>query len=158
QRQVSTIFAPLNQYRVVLEVAPSYKQDPDALKSVYVKSPAGAQVPLDAFTRFTSRSTPPAIPHQGQFPAVPLSFRPARGASLSDAVAALQGAERELGFPPTVRGSFQGTALAFQASLANQPILILAALIAVYIVLGVLYESLVHPITILSTLPSAGVG
>jgi len=158
QRQVSTIFSPLNQYRVVLEVAPSYKQDPDALKSVYVKSPAGAQVPLDAFTRFTSRSTPLAIAHQGQFPAVTLSFNLALGASLSDAVAAIQGAERELGFPPTVRGSFQGTALAFQASLANQPILILAALVAVYIVLGVLYESFVHPITILSTLPSAGVG
>ena len=158
QRQVSTIFAPLNQYRVVLEVAPSFKQDPDALKSVYVKSPAGAQVPLDAFARFVSRSTPLAIAHQGQFPAVTLSFNLALGASLSEAVSAIQAAEREMGFPPSVRGSFQGTALAFQASLANQPLLILAALIAVYIVLGVLYESFVHPITILSTLPSAGVG
>ena len=158
QRQVSTIFAPLNQYRVVLEVAPSFKQDPDALKSVYVKSPTGAQVPLDAFARFVSRSTPLAIAHQGQFPAVTLSFNLALGASLSEAVSAIQAAEREMGFPPSVRGSFQGTALAFQASLANQPLLILAALIAVYIVLGVLYESFVHPITILSTLPSAGVG
>jgi multidrug efflux pump len=158
QRQVSTIFAPLNQYRVVLEVAPRFKQDPDALKSVYVKSPAGAQVPLDAFTRFVSRNTPLAVAHQGQFPAVTLSFNLALGASLSEAVTAIQAAERETGFPPSVRGSFQGTALAFQASLANQPLLILAALIAVYIVLGVLYESFVHPITILSTLPSAGVG
>ena len=158
QRQVSTIFAPLNQYRVVLEVAPSFKQDPDALKSVYVKSPTGAQVPLDAFARFVSRSTPLAIAHQGQFPAVTLSFNLALGSSLSEAVSAIQAAEREVGFPPSVRGSFQGTALAFQASLANQPLLILAALIAVYIVLGVLYESFVHPITILSTLPSAGVG
>jgi multidrug efflux pump subunit AcrB len=158
QRQVSTIFAPLNQYRVVLEVAPRFKQDPDALKSVYVKSPAGAQVPLDAFTRFVSRNTPLAVAHQGQFPAVTLSFNLALGASLSEAVAAIQAAEREMGFPPSVRGSFQGTALAFQASLANQPFLILAALVAVYIVLGVLYESFVHPITILSTLPSAGVG
>jgi len=158
QRQVSTIFAPLNQYRVVLEVAPRFKQDPDALKNVYVKSPAGAQVPLDAFTRFVSRNTPLAVAHQGQFPAVTLSFNLALGASLSEAVTAIQGAERETGFPPSVRGSFQGTALAFQASLANQPLLILAALVAVYIVLGVLYESFVHPITILSTLPSAGVG
>jgi multidrug efflux pump len=158
QRQVSTIFAPLNQYRVVLEVAPRFKQDPDALKSVYVKSPAGAQVPLDAFTRFVSRNTPLAVAHQGQFPAVTLSFNLALGASLSEAVTAIQAAEREMGFPPSVRGSFQGTALAFQASLANQPLLILAALVAVYIVLGVLYESFVHPITILSTLPSAGVG
>ena len=158
QRQVSTIFAPLNQYRVVLEVAPSFKQDPDALKSVYVKSPTGAQVPLDAFARFVSRNTPLAVAHQGQFPAVTLSFNLALGASLSEAVTAIQAAEREMGFPPSVRGSFQGTALAFQASLANQPLLILAALIAVYIVLGVLYESFVHPITILSTLPSAGVG
>jgi len=158
QRQVSTIFAPLNQYRVVLEVAPQFQQNPDALKSLYVKSPTGAQIPLDAFTRFAPRTTPLAVNHQSQFPSVTLSFNLAEGASLSDAVTAIKAAERDLGFPPTVRGSFQGTALAFQASLSNQPILILAALIAVYIVLGVLYESFIHPITILSTLPSAGVG
>src|SRR4030095_15428119 len=105
QRQVSTIFAPLNQYRVVLEVAPAFKQDPDALKNVYVKSPARAQVPLDAFTRFASRSTPLAVAHQGQFPAVTLSFNLALGASLSEAVSAIQAAEREGGVPPSVVGS-----------------------------------------------------
>jgi multidrug efflux pump len=158
QRQVSTIFTQLNQYRVVLEVAPRFQQNPDALKSVYVKSRGGAQVPLDVFTRFAPSTTPLAVTHQGQYPSVTLSFNLALGVSLSDAVTAVQNAERELGFPASIRASFQGTALAFQASLANQPILILAALITVYIVLGVLYESYIHPITILSTLPSAGVG
>jgi multidrug efflux pump len=158
QRQVSTIFAQLNQYRVVLEVAPQFQQNPDALKTVYVRSTTGAQVPLDAFTRFAPSTIPLAVNHQGQFPAITLSFNLAPGVSLSQAVTAVQAAEREVGLPASVRASFQGTALAFQASLANQPILILAALIAVYIVLGVLYESYVHPITILSTLPSAGVG
>jgi multidrug efflux pump len=158
QRQVSTIFTQLNQYRVVLEVLPRYQQDPDALRSIYVKSSTGAQVPLSAFTRVAARATPLAVNHQGQFPSVTLSFNLALGVSLSEAVTAIEGARRELGFPPSIRGSFQGTAQAFQASLANQPILILAALVAVYIVLGVLYESFIHPITILSTLPSAGVG
>ena len=158
QRQVSTIFTQLNQYRVVLEVIPRYQQNPDALRSIYVKSATGAQVPLSAFTRVAAGATPLAVTHQGQFPSVTLSFNLAPGVSLSQAVTAIEDARRELGFPPSIRGSFQGTAQAFQASLANQPILILAALVAVYIVLGVLYESFIHPITILSTLPSAGVG
>jgi multidrug efflux pump len=158
QRQVSTIYTQLNQYRVVLEVAPRFQENPDALKSSYVKSATGAQVPLSAFSRFAPSTTPLAVTHQGQFPSVTLSFNLALGVSLSEAVAAIQAAERELASPASIRGSFQGTALAFQASLANEPILVLAALITVYIVLGVLYESFVHPITILSTLPSAGVG
>jgi multidrug efflux pump len=158
QRQVSTIFAALNQYRVVLEVAPRFQENPDALKSVYVKSGSGAQVPLSTFARFVPSTIPLAVSHQGQFPSVTLSFNLAPGVSLSQAVSAVQAAEREIAMPASLRGSFQGTALAFQASLASQPILILAALIAVYIVLGVLYESYIHPITILSTLPSAGVG
>jgi len=115
-------------------------------------------VPLSAFTHFAPRTTPLLVSHQGQFPAVTLSFNLAAGVALGDAVKAVQAAERQAGFPATLRGNFQGTAQAFQASLANQPILILAALIAVYLVLGVLYESLIHPITILSTLPSAGIG
>jgi multidrug efflux pump len=158
QRQVSTIFTQLNQYRVVLEVAPPFQENPDALKSIFVKSATGAQVPLSAFSRFAPSTTPLAVNHQGQFPAVTLSFNLALGVSLSEAVAAIRNAERELASPASIRASFQGAALAFQASLANQPILILAALVAVYIVLGVLYESFIHPITILSTLPSAGVG
>ena len=158
QRQVSTIFAPLNQYRVVLEVAPRFQQSPDGLKGLYVKSTTGAQIPLATIAHFQPSTTSLAVAHQGQFPAVTLSFNLALGVSLSQAIDAIRAAERELGFPAGIRGSFAGTALAFQASLANQPLLILAALIAVYIVLGVLYESFVHPITILSTLPSAGVG
>ena len=155
QRQVSTIFAALNQYRVVLEVAPSFQENPDALKSVYVKSSAGAQVPLSAFTRFTPSTIPLAVSHQGQFPAVTLSFNLAPGAALGHAVEAIRTAERRIGLPLSVHPAFQGTAQAFQASLANEPILILAAIITVYIVLGVLYESYIHPITILSGLPSA---
>ena len=158
QRQVATIFTERNQYRVVLEVAPDFQQSPDALARIYVRSSTGAQVPLSAFTHFAPRTTPLLVSHQGQFPAVTLSFNLAAGVALGDAVKAVQAAERQAGFPATLRGNFQGTAQAFQASLANQPILILAALIAVYLVLGVLYESLIHPITILSTLPSAGIG
>ncbi len=158
QRQVSTIFTQLNQYHVVLEVAPRFQQDPDALKSIYVKSTSGAQVPLSAFSRFTTGPASLAINHQGQFSSVTLSFNLAPGVSLGHAVAAIQSAERQIGLPPSIRASFQGTAQAFQASLGTQPLLILAALITVYIVLGVLYESYIHPITILSTLPSAGVG
>ena len=158
QRQVSTIYRALNQYFVVLDVAPSFQQSPDALKGVYVRSAAGGQVPLATITRFAPATTPLAVNHQSFFPSVTLSFNLAPGVALSDAVTAIQGAEREVRMPAGVRASFQGTAQAFQASLATQPLLILAALICVYIVLGVLYESLVHPITILSTLPSAGVG
>ncbi len=158
QRQVSTIFTQLNQYRVVLEVAPRFQQNPDALKAIYVKSPTGAQVPLSAFAHFAPATTPLAVNHQGFFPSVTLSFNLAPGVALGKAVDAIQGAERQMGLPASIRASFQGTAQAFQASLANQPLLILAALVTVYIVLGVLYESYIHPITILSTLPSAGVG
>jgi multidrug efflux pump len=158
QRQVSTIFTRLNQYHVVLEVAPRFQENPDALKTLYARSATGAQVPLSAFTRFAPANTSLAVSHQGQFPAVTLSFNLAPSVALGDAVTAIQAAERQVTLPTSVRPTFQGTAQAFQAALANQPILILAALIAVYIVLGVLYESYIHPITILSTLPSAGVG
>jgi multidrug efflux pump len=158
QRQVSTIYAPLNQYRVVMEAAPQYWQSPDALKSVYVKTAAGAQVPLAAFATWGPTNTPLAVNHQAQFVASTISFNLAPGVSLSQATAAVADALLQLGVPTTVRGGFQGTARAFQASLASQPWLILAALVTLYIVLGVLYESYVHPITILSTLPSAGVG
>jgi multidrug efflux pump len=158
QRQVSTIFTQLNQYHVVLEVAPRYQQDPEALKSIYVKSSTGAPVPLASFSRWDSAFTPLAINHQGQFPVVTLSFNLAPGASLSHAVTAIRDAEREIGMPRSIRATFQGTAQAFQASLSTQPLLILAAIITVYIVLGVIYESYIHPLTILSTLPSAGVG
>ncbi|HEY3067064.1 MAG TPA: multidrug efflux RND transporter permease subunit [Methylomirabilota bacterium] len=158
QRQVSTIFTQLNQYHVVLEVLPAYQDNPEALKRIYVKSAAGAQVPLSAFTRFEATTAPLAINHQGQFPSVTLSFNLAPGASLGHAVKAMQAIEREIDLPASVRASFQGTAQAFQAALANEPLLILAALVTVYIVLGILYESYIHPVTILSTLPSAGVG
>jgi multidrug efflux pump len=158
QRQVSTIFTALNQYHVVLEVAPSFQQNPDALKGIYVKSSTGSQVPLSAITHFAPSTTPLAVNHQSFFPSITLSFNLAPGVALGDAVQAVQAAERQMRIPASVRASFQGTAQAFQASLANQPLLILAALLTVYIVLGVLYESYVHPITILSTLPSAGVG
>jgi multidrug efflux pump len=158
QRQVSTIFTQLNQYRVVLEVAPAFQQDPEALKSIYVKSTTGVQVPLSAFTHLVPGNAPLAVTHQGQFPAVTLSFNLAPGVALGHAVDAIKAAEQQIGLPASIRASFQGTAQAFQASLANEPLLILAALITVYIVLGVLYESYIHPVTILSTLPSAGVG
>jgi multidrug efflux pump len=158
QRQVSTIFTQLNQYHVVLEVEPRFQENPDALGSLYTRSSTGAQVPVSAFTRFAPSNTSLAVSHQSQFPAVTLSFNLAPGVALGDAVTAIQAAERQVGLPASIRPTFQGTAQAFQAALANQPLLILAALIAVYIVLGVLYESYIHPITILSTLPSAGVG
>ena len=158
QRQVSTIYTQLNQYHVVLEVLPAFQENPDALKSIYVKSASGAQVPLSSFTRFVPGTTQLAVNHQGQFPAVTLSFNLAPGVALGHAVKAIKTAEQQIGLPASIRASFQGTAQAFQASLATQPLLILAALITVYIVLGVLYESYIHPVTILSTLPSAGVG
>jgi multidrug efflux pump len=183
QRQISTIFTQLNQYRVVLEVDPQFQQDPDALKSIYVKSTSAGQqassgstsnisstqqqaitsaatpqVPLSAFTRFEPGATALAINHQGQFPVVTISFNLAPGAALGDAVNAINKAKQELNMPPSIQATFQGTAAAFLNSLANEPLLILAALVTVYIVLGVLYESYIHPVTILSTLPSAGVG
>jgi multidrug efflux pump len=158
QRPVSTIFTQINQYRVVMEVPPEFQQDPGALSAVYVKPPTGPAVPLSTFARVESTTTSLAVGHQGVFPAVTLSFNLAPDVSLGQAVDAVQAAERQLGLPASIRASFQGTAQAFQASLANQPILILAAVITVYIVLGVLYESYLHPVTILSTIPSAGVG
>ena len=182
QRQVSTIYTQLNQYRVVMEVDPQFQQDPDALKHIYVASnsalqaysgstanitnnaqtsvstTANAQVPLSAFTRYEPGSTELTLNHQGQFPVVTVSFNLASGAALGDAVNAINQAKAELNMPPSIQATFQGTAAAFLNSLANEPVLILAALITVYIVLGVLYESYIHPITILSTLPSAGVG
>ncbi len=158
QRQVSTIFTQLNQYHVVLEVAPKYQRNPQSLDNIYVKSSNGTQVPLTAFTRFEPRAAALAINHQGQFPAVTISFNLAPGKSIGDAVNAVNRAKMDLNMPSSVNAQFQGSAAAFEASLTNEPLLILAALIVVYIVLGVLYESYIHPITILSTLPSAGVG
>jgi multidrug efflux pump len=158
QRQVSTMYTELNQYHVVMEVEPRYWQRPDTLRDIYVRSPTGAQVPLSAFARFEPTSDTLQVNHQGQFPAVTLSFNLAPGVALGDAVRAIEGSLREMGVPISVRGKFAGTAQAFQASLSSQPWLIFAALVTVYIVLGILYESYVHPITILSTLPSAGVG
>jgi multidrug efflux pump len=158
QRQVSTIFSQLNQYRVVLEVKPDFQQNPLKLQDIYIRSATGGKVPLSAITRVEETTGPLAISHQGQFPSTTLSFNLAPGVSLGEAVKALDATTKKLGLPASIMGSWQGTALAFQASLANQPLLILAALITVYIVLGVLYESYIHPITIISTLPSAGVG
>ncbi len=158
QRQVSTIFTQLNQYHVVMEVQPNFQQSPDALKDIYVRSTTGQQVPLSAFTRFEPNATSLAINHQGQFPVVTISFNLAPGSSLGDATKVIEQARNDIGMPQSVLATFQGTAAAFLRSLANEPLLILAALVTVYIVLGVLYESYIHPITILSTLPSAGVG
>ncbi|MCL4500877.1 MAG: multidrug efflux RND transporter permease subunit [Deltaproteobacteria bacterium] len=158
QRQVSIIYTPLNQYHVVMEVAPQYWQRPSTLRDIYVHSPNGSEVPLSAFTQYKPTSTSLSVNHLSQFPAVTTSFNLAGGASLGDAVTAIEAAMRQMGLPSSIRGSFLGTAEAFKASLANEPYLILAALLAVYIVLGILYESYVHPVTILSTLPSAGVG
>jgi multidrug efflux pump len=158
QRQVSTMFTQLNQYHVVLEVNPQFQQNPDQLKNIYVHSSTGQQVPLSAFTHFEPGATALAINHQGQFPVVTLSFNLAPGVSLGDAVNAINRVKEEIGLPASIQATYQGTAAAFLNSLANEPILILAAIITVYIVLGVLYESYIHPITIISTLPSAGVG
>jgi multidrug efflux pump len=158
QRLVSTMFTQLNQYHVVLEVDPEFARHPDSLRDVYVKSSTGVQVPLDSFTHFEQDNTPLTVSHQGQFPVVTLSFNLPEGESIGNAVKAIEAAEQEIGLPLSIHSSFQGTAAAFQNSLENEPVLILAALVTVYIVLGVLYESYIHPITILSTLPSAGVG
>jgi multidrug efflux pump len=176
QRQVSTIFTQLNQYHVVLEVLPTFAQSPESLQDIYIRpssmtpnsgaptanvatvTTSGAPVPLSAFTRMHSTSASLAVNHQGQFPVVTLSFNLAPGASLGEATRAIQQAEKEIQLPASVHAAFQGTAAAFQNSLSSEPWLILAAVITVYIVLGVLYESYIHPVTILSTLPSAGVG
>ena len=176
QRQVSTIFTQLNQYHVVLEVAPSFRQNPDALKDIYIRpsgaapvsgaptgngattTTSGEPIPLSTFTHVQSTNAALAVNHQGQFPVVTLSFNLAPGASLGEATRSIQNAEKEIQLPASIHAAFQGTAAAFQNSLSSEPFLILAAVITVYIVLGVLYESYIHPITILSTLPSAGVG
>src|SRR6266446_3170978 len=136
---------------------PMFQQDPESLKHIYVKTSNGREAPLSAFANYERSATPLSVSHQGQFPSTTISFNLVPGFSLGEAVAQVEEAEREIGLPAAVRGSFTGTAQAFQESVANEPLLIAAALLAVYIVLGILYESLIHPITILSTLPSAGV-
>jgi multidrug efflux pump len=158
QRQVSTIYKGLNQYYVVLEVAPEFQDNPEGLRYIYVPSNTGKLVPLSAFSHYEHSNTALSVNHQGIFPAITISFNLAVGASLGPAVQHVEEARYQLGVPNTVHASFQGTAQAFQDSLSNQPILILTALAAVYIVLGILYESYIHPITILSTIPSAGIG
>ena len=158
QRQVSTIFTQLNLYRVILEVAPAYQQGPEGLQQIFLRSTSGDAVPLGAFTHYEPALGSLSIAHQGQFPAVTLSFNLGHGASLGDAVEAVRRAVAGLAPPPGLHGDFQGAAAAFSESLSSEPLLILAAIVTVYIVLGVLYESYIHPVTILSTLPSAGVG
>jgi len=158
QRQISTLFTQLNQYHVVMEVNPKFQRDPTQLQNIYIRSASGGEVPMSAFTTYQQDSAPISITHQGQFPATTISFNLAGNASLGEAVEAVKKTEQEAHFPPAMQAAFQGTAASFQASLTNEPILILAALVTVYLVLGVLYESYIHPITILSTLPSAGVG
>ena len=164
QRQVSVIYTPLNQYHVVMELAPEYWQSPQSLEQLYINVPskngqtAGLQVPLSALASFTSTSTPLTVNHHGQFAAATISFNLKPGVSLSDATRVIEQTMQTIGVPESIHGSFQGSAKAFQDSLRNQPWLILAALVAIYIVLGILYESYVHPLTIISTLPSAGVG
>ena len=158
QRQVSTIFTQLNQYRVVLSVAPDFQKNPQDLNQLFVQSSGGGSVPLSAFTQLVRTNAPLTVNHQGQFPVVNVSFNLAPGAALGEAVQAVEQAKQDLGMPASIQAGFQGTAQAFRVSLVNEPFLIVAALITVYIVLGVLYESYIHPVTILSTLPSAGVG
>jgi multidrug efflux pump len=158
QRQVSTMYTPLNQYHVVMEVAPEFWQDPDSLNHIFMATPSGELVKLGTFTHYAPSTTSLAVNHQGQFPSVTISFNLQPGVALGQAVDAIAAAEKQIGLPSNIHGNFQGTAQAFQDSLRNESLLILGALAAVYIVLGILYESYVHPITILSTLPSAGVG
>ena len=158
QRQISTMYRGINQYHVVMEIDPQFQQSPDALNHIFVNSSKGTPIPMSAFTHYQQSKTSISVAHQGQFPAVTFSFNLGLDVPLGDAVTAVQKMERDLGLPATIHPGFQGTAQAFQASLASEPYLILAALVTVYIVLGILYENYVHPITILSTLPSAGVG
>jgi multidrug efflux pump len=158
QRQVSTMYTGLNQYYVVMEVDPKYQRDPDSLKGIYIRSSTGNNVPLSAISHFESRRTALAVNHSGQYPSITLTFNLAPNVALGQAVTALNKVKQQMGMPSTVQAAFSGTAQAFQSSLASEPMLIAFALGTVYIVLGILYESLVHPITILSTLPSAGVG
>ena len=158
QRQVSIIFTQLNQFRVILEVEPNFRTSPDVLDKIYVKSSSGQPVPLSAFATMRESTTPLAILHQGQFPAATISFNLQPGSSLSHAIPAIEKAQQEIGLPDTIATTFSGAAAEFRSSLSSEPFLILAAIVVIYIVLGVLYESYIHPITILSTLPSAGVG
>jgi multidrug efflux pump len=158
QRQIATLFTQLNQYHLVLEALPEFQRNPDKLQDIYVRSAGGGQVPLSTFTHLERRTASLSVNHQGQFPVTTFSFNLSRGAALGDATKAIEATERELKMPLSVQPAFQGTAQAFQASLRNEVLLILAAVVTVYIVLGVLYESYIHPVTILSTLPSAGVG
>jgi multidrug efflux pump subunit AcrB len=158
QRLVSVMYRPLNQYQVVMEAAPQYWQNPATLHDIYVRSTSGAQVPLSAVTRYEATSSLLAVNHQGQFPAVTFSFNMMPGVSLGEAVAAIEREIQQMGLPASIRGSFQGAARAFKSSSNSQLWVILGALVTVYVVLGILYESYIHPITILSTLPSAGVG
>jgi multidrug efflux pump len=158
QAQVSTMYTSLNQYHVVMEVAPQFWQSPEALRNVYVEASPGKEVPINAIAHAETRTAALAVNHQGQFPSVTVSFNLAPGVSLSDAAKAIIDMQQKIGMPGTIHGMFSGTLQAFQASFSTQPLLIITALMAVYIVLGILYESFVHPITILSTLPSAGVG
>ncbi|MGB7599705.1 MAG: efflux RND transporter permease subunit, partial [Candidatus Sulfotelmatobacter sp.] len=159
QRQVSTMFTSLNQYHVVMEVEPQFWQNPQGLDEIYLRSTNGSTVvPLSAIAHYEPTTAPIAVNHQGQFPSVTLSFNLAPGVALSDAVKAIQQMEERIGMPGRIHGNFSGTLAAFRTSLATEPFLILTALLAVYIVLGILYESFIHPVTILSTLPSAGVG
>src|SRR5262249_15641069 len=158
QRQVSVMYQGINQYYVVMEVLPEFQQSPTYLSHVYVASNTGKLVPLSAFARYEPTNSPLTVNHQGVFPAITLSFNLAPNASLGSAVVDIQRVQQQMGMPATIHATFQGTAQAFQDSLSSEPVLIMAALAAVYIVLGILYESYIHPITILSTLPSAGVG
>ncbi len=158
QRQVSTMFTELNQYRVVLETAPEFQQQPGDLEHVRLRSGGSGTVPLGAFTDVRLSNVPLAVNHEGQFPVVTVSFNLAPRASLGQAVRAVEKAAAEVGLPESIQKNFQGTARAFRASMVNTPFLLLAAIITVYILLGVLYESYIHPVTILSTLPSAGIG
>jgi len=158
QRQVSTMYRPLNQYHVVMEVAPQFQQTPEALQNIYLRASNGNPIPLAAFTHFVPSNTPLAVNHQGQVPSVTISFNLSPGISLGEATQAIEAVQRTMGFPSTIRASFQGTAQAYQDSRSSQTILIITALVTVYIVLGMLYESYIHPITILSTIPSAGLG
>jgi multidrug efflux pump len=158
EREIATTYTPINQYFVVMEVEPRFWQNPSSLKDVYVASSGGGMVPLSAFTHFRAETAPLAVNHSGVFPSVTISFNLAPGVALGDAVGLINEAEQKAGMPGTITGSYSGTAQAFNASLANEPLLIAAAIAAVYVVLGILYESYIHPITILSTLPSAGVG
>jgi multidrug efflux pump len=158
QRQVSTMYTTLNQYHIIMEAAPEFWQNPLILHDIFVRAPSGSMVPLDAIATHAPATAPLTVPHQGLFPAVTLSFNLAPGVALGDAVDAVYAAAQKVGLPPTIHMGFSGTAQAYQDSLGSEPLLIAAALAAVYIVLGMLYESYIHPITIISTLPSAGLG